>query len=368
MRASLLVWITFLSVGMLWAQKGGGGTPPPATPLPGNAPNADPSKNVFGLPQVTATTLSGRVTMEDGTPPPGRVILERFCADGTAYAEAATDGKGRFGADLSARYHPSQDGTNGRINDRNPLVGCKLRAVLGGYTSDAIDLGRLQLATSNEIGKIVLHKTAGIAGASISETTQSAPKEARKNYDKAHDLLAKGKPDEGQKSLEKAVAAYPEFAAAWYDLGALYLRKDSLADARNAFKSSMAADAHFVPPVEGLAMVAVREDKWEEVLQLTSEVIRLDPVDFAAAYFFHGMASYRKRDFDAAAKSTREAIKLDRLHEFPQAQYQLGLILMMKGDLPGAGEQFRAYLAANPNGDDAAGARRQLETLTSRAR
>jgi len=358
MKASLRLLLWAFSGSLLVAQRAVAPTPPlqPQT--------ADPSRNVFALPQVSATTLSGRVTMEDNVAPPGQVLIERFCSDGTVIAIAATDAKGRFGADLSKSYNELENRVAGRPNEQNPLVGCKIRGVLGGYSSDEIDLGKFRLAASNEVGTLVLHKRGGGAGTSVSETTQGAPKEARKNYEKARELLSKkDRAEDAQKNLAKAVALYPQFAAAWNDLGDLYAEKGALAEARNAYRSAIGADARFVPPLDGLASVAAREEKWDEVIQLTSEAIRLDPMDFPRAYFLNGMAKYRARDFDAAEKSTREAIKTDVLRQYPQAQFQLGLILMMKKDIAGAAEQMRAFLAANPNSDDAPLARRQLADL-----
>src|SRR5271165_807751 len=305
MKSTFAVLLCMLCAGVSVAQK--------QTPAP-QVPTTDASRSVFGLPSVTATTLTGKVTMEDGSAPPGPVVVQRFCADGTVFAEASTDQKGRFSADLSARYH---EGVTGRTSALNPLTGCKLRAVLGGYSSDEFDLSRSKLATSNEVGKIVLHKREGAAGVAVSETTQGAPKEARKNFDKGRELeLQRGRLDDAQKSLEKAVAIYPQFAAAWNELGTLYGQLGKLTEARNAYRSAIAADARFVPPIDGLAYVAGLENKWDEVAQLTGDVIRLDPVDYPRSYFLNGMAKYHNRDFDGAEKSTREAIKLDRVHEF----------------------------------------------------
>jgi Flp pilus assembly protein TadD len=327
-----------------------------------SVPTTDASRSVFGLPSGPQTTLTGKVTMEDGSAPPGPVLIQRFCADGTVLALAATDLKGRYSTDLSAHYG---EGVGGRSTGINPLVGCKLRAVLGGYSSDEVDLAKAKLASSNDMGKLVLHKhEGGGGGVAISETTQAAPKDARKNYDKGRELeLEKGRMDDAQKSLEKAVAIYPQFAAAWNELGTLFARKNMLTEARNAYRSSIAADARYVPPMDGLAYVAGLENKWEEVAQLTGDVIRLDPSDFPRSYFLNGMAKYRASDFDGAEKSTREAIRLDGLHEFPQAQFQLALILIIKKDKPGAAEQLRSYIASNPKGGDLPAAQKELATL-----
>jgi Tfp pilus assembly protein PilF len=353
MKPVFVVLIGCFLTNLSLAQKG-------QSPAP-QLPSTDPSRNVFGMPQVTATTLTGKVMMEDGTAPPGPVVIQRFCADGTVVSETVTDQKGRFSADLSARYH---EGVSGRASQLNPLAGCKIRGVLGGYSSDEIDLAKSKLASGNDVGKMVLHKREGSAGVAVSETTQGAPKDARKSYDKGRELLLqKGRLDDAQKSFEKAVALYPQFAAAWNELGTLYAQKGMPAEARNAYRSAIGADARFVPPIDGLAFVSAQESKWDEVTQLTGDVIRLDPVDYPRSYFLNGMAKYRARDFDGAEKSTREAIKVDGLHEFPQAQFQLALILIMKRDNAAAAEQLRAYIAAYPKGGDVPAAQKELAAL-----
>lgn len=355
MKSTFAVLLCSFCAGVTFAQR-----QPAQTPAP-SVPTTDASRSVFGLPGVNATTLTGKVTMEDGSAPPAPVVIQRFCADGTIFAEATTDQKGRFSADLSSRYH---EGVSGRSGALNPLANCKLRGVLGGYSSDEFDLSKSKLASSNDVGKIVLHKREGAAGVAVSETTQGAPKEARKNFDKGRALeLERGRLDDAQKSLEKAVAIYPQFAAAWNELGTIYGQKGMLTDARNAYRSAIAADARYVPPIDGLAYVAGLENKWEEVAQLTNDVIRLDPLDYPRSYFLNGMAKYRARDVAGAEKSTREAIRLDGAHEFPQAQFQLALILIMKRDPAGAAEQFRAYIAANPKGGDLIAAQQQLAAL-----
>jgi Tfp pilus assembly protein PilF len=176
-------------------------------------------------------------------------------------------------------------------------------------------------------------------------------------------MLQKGRMEDAQKSLEKAVAIYPQFAAAWNELGTLFGQKNMLPEARKAYQSAIAADPRYVPPMDGLAYVAGLENKWDEVTKLTDDVIRLDPVGYPRSYFLNGMAKYRASDFNGAEKSTREAIKLDGLHEYSQAHFQLALILIMKKDKPGAAEQLRAYIAANPKAGDVPEAQKQLATL-----
>jgi len=59
----------------------------------------------------------------------------------------------------------------------------------------------------------------------ISATTALAPEAARKALEKGQEQQQKGKLDDAQKSLEKAVAMYPSSAAAWFELGRVQLQK-----------------------------------------------------------------------------------------------------------------------------------------------
>ena len=101
--------------------------------------------------------LSGKVLMDDGTPPPESVIIERGC-NGVARPEGYTDSKGRFSFQLGQNSAMMPDastgsdigmagreglgggvggpggfgGMNRGISERD-LVGCVIRAELLGF-------------------------------------------------------------------------------------------------------------------------------------------------------------------------------------------------------------------------------------------
>src|SRR5260370_42252448 len=95
------------------------------------------------------------------------------------------------------------------------LTGCELRASLAGFKSDVVNLGNRRMFDNPDVGTIVLRRRANVEGTTVSMTTLQAPKDARKAYDKARDALRKGKTADALSEFEKAVAAYPHFAAAW---------------------------------------------------------------------------------------------------------------------------------------------------------
>ena len=135
-------------------------TPPPTTTNPTN----DRTQNPFDL-QNRPIFLSGKVVMDDGTPPPEPVVIERVC-NSVVRGEAYTDSKGRFSFQLGQNTAMIQEASSGSALDsgtglgdpgrplqtgrssndqrmptrNNDLIGCEIRASLPGFRSDLVNL------------------------------------------------------------------------------------------------------------------------------------------------------------------------------------------------------------------------------------
>jgi tetratricopeptide (TPR) repeat protein len=341
--------------------------------------------------------LSGKVVLEDGTPPPESVVIERVC-NGTPRPEAYTDSKGRFSFQLGQNQHVFADASVGNSSDpldqqggfggggRNPgsggfggmgpaggrqiserdLMGCDLRASLPGYRSEVVSLAGRRAMDNPDVGTIILRRLAGVEGFSTSMTTLQAPKDAKKAYDKGRDLAKKKKMDDAQKEFEKAVSLYPNYAVAWFALGELRRMGNKNDEARQAYEKAIEADRKFVNPYMPLAQLAAGENKWQDVADISARLLKLNPIEYPMAYFFHSVASYNMQKFDAAEKSAREAVKLDTQHRIPKAQHLLGVLLAMRDDYSGAVENIRGYLQFAPGALDADQARQQLADFEKR--
>ena len=242
-------------------------------------------------------------------------------------------------------------------------MGCELRASLPGFRSDTVVLTSRRLFDNPEVGTIVLHRLGNVEGTTISFTSMRAPKEARKAYDKARQSLNKRKWAAAQKELEKAVQIYPEYATAWFELGRTYEAQENFQQARDAYGKALAADGKFVNPYVHIAGLAARDGNWQEVVETTDRLLRLNPFDFPGAYFYNSVANYNLRNLDAAEKSAREALKLDGQHRFPKIDRILGVILAQKNDLQGAARHMRNYLQLDPKAGDAELVKKQLAEI-----
>ena len=380
---------------------GGGGMQQPTMPSPGQGtqqpgqgrnpfPTQDPNQQQQQrMPEMQrAIFLSGRVMLDDGTPPPEPVTIERVC-NGNPRPEGYTDSKGRFSfelgrntsmiADASTNMNgdgfgggiPGQPqrggfgggGFGGNANIEQQVMGCELRASLPGFRSDLINLTGRRVMDNPDVGTIVLHRLANVEGFTFSATSGLAPKDARKAFEKSRDLIKKKKLPEAQKELEKATSLYPKYAAAWHDLGRVYEAQNQVEPARKAFQSSIDADAKYVSPYLNLAGIFAKEGNWEKTAELTAKAVKLNPFEYPTMYFYNAVANLNLQKLDEAEKSAREARKLDAKNRIPKIDHVLGIVLAQKRDLPGAKDSLTAYLKASPTAGDAETVKKQLEQI-----
>jgi Tfp pilus assembly protein PilF len=329
--------------------------------------------------------LSGRVMLEDSSPPPGPVRIYLDC-DGQRKPAGYTSTKGTFSVDLNDRHNAafadasiggSPDalgqrqsgfgsmGTNmstrsdglGRVN----LFGCQLIAELGGYQMEPIQLGSRSVFDNPDVGTMILHRLDGVEGTSISVTSLTAPKKAKKAYDKAFKEMHKGKPNLGKasKELETAVSLHAEYASAWDLLGRVRLQEDNPEEALAAFEKAVEADAKFLDPYPALASLALSQERWEDGLQLSTQLLRLNP-HATLGYYYSAIANLRLGHLEASKKSVLELKEKGADKKFPQSHQILGMIHAQQGLYEQAAVSFRDFLTIEPDGPAAQHIQRQI--------
>jgi tetratricopeptide (TPR) repeat protein len=373
----------------LFAQGGrlgaGMGSSLPGNPTTSTRPGmpTQPGQPDVSTPDIRPVLLMGKVVMEDGTPPPESVPIQLSCR-ATLRSVGYTDPKGGFAVDLNDRKNAatfadaSEDpnsfgGSSGRPNSAlNPggngnsgitgraLMGCDLRATLAGFRSDVVQLDARHGPENPEVGTIVLRRLANVEGLTISVTSALAPKDAKKAFEKAQGFERQQKWEDAGREFRKAVGIYPKYAVAWYQLGLVQEQEKDPEAARESYAQALAADGKFVSPYQALAVLASQEQKWQDVVDETGRLLRLNPVDFPQAWLFNAFGNFYLKNMDAAEKSAREGISHDAAHHYPDLSHVLGVVLAMKRDYAGAVDQLRDYLHYAPNAVDTPEVERQL--------
>nr|MDP9114355.1 tetratricopeptide repeat protein [Acidobacteriota bacterium] len=304
----------------------------PSTPFPGDSTS----------PQIIF--ISGTVVLSDGLPLPDRVKIQRVCG-GPPRIETYTDKKGRFsfqvgqnievqdassqpsfsgpGSPLGNRSNIGGSSGRGSFNERE-LWGCDLTAELPGFRSDRVPLSNIHYMDNPDIGTIFLHRLGKVDGLTISVVSALAPKDARKAYEKGQAAAAKRNGDEAQKDFEKALEIYPKYSVAWFDLGRLQEENGHLDLARKDYEQAIAIEPKYIQPFERLSWLAVRESKWQELVDRTDQWLRLDPLNSADVYYLSSLGNLQTQHIDIAEKNAREAIRLDPDRKNMRSRYLLG--------------------------------------------
>lgn len=338
------------------------------------------------LPDTTPRSLfmSGNVMVDDGTPLTDPAAIQSTCK-GRVHVEAFTDTKGRFNFEIKSLNQngaaadqatdslqtlvgqaPTETGRGGpnpgRLRDY--WRDCRLQAVLPGFTSGAVELAeKLSDFGITNVGTIVLHRLGQVEGFTISATTAQAPSKAKKEYDKGRELAKKQKWDAALENFQKAVELYPSYAIAWFEMGRVQVQKGEPVAARQSFRRAMAADSKFASPYQELAQLAARERQWQETVDVTNELLKLNPVSFPHDWLLNALGNFHLQNLDAAEKSAARGLDVDTQHQVPRLEYLLGLILAQKQDYANALEHIRNYLRLSPHAADAETAQEQAEEL-----
>jgi Tfp pilus assembly protein PilF len=356
----ILVAIAALSQGAL-AQRGG--APPPGSSGSPSRSTTAPPPSIPANRQSQPIFISGKVLLEGGGTLPEPVAIERSC-NGVIRREGYSDSKGQFSFQIGlnnafqdaseggARVGPLSGSSSSSTPTLSSMASCEFRAVLAGYLSSTAIMRPDGETWQFDIGTIFLKRLGDAKGSTISVTSMAAPKDAMRAYEKAQKLM-EAKPQEAEKNLNKAVQIYPQFASAWNLLGDIHRQHNQPDTARTEYMRAVAADPQFVNPLYGIALIAMQQKKWEEAIQVTEQLLKLNALAYPLSYFINAAANYNLQKYDIAEGNANKFKALDTQHSHPEVDLLLSNLLARKKDFTGAAQQIRDYLVAVPNSPDA---------------
>jgi hypothetical protein len=362
-----------------WGQKPGSGapTPPsqPSAPMPGSS---GPSVGNQQPPREMPMPLyvSGRVLMESGQPVPEPVSVGLSCGMRTVQV-VHTDTKGYFQFTLGAGPQSNIDtsasndtemgglgfpGMNSPFGSTaNNMMGCELEVSLGGYQPVTKTITNPPDIQGIDAGTLLLRRREGVKGSSISVTSLQVPDGARKEFDKGQKDEHSNHLASAQQHMEKAVAIYDKYAAAWNELGKIEATNHDADKARKDFEKAIAVDGEYIPPYVSLAALELQASQYDSASETAGKILALDPsIGFAS--FIQAAADFKLDRLDDAEKSAKEA-ENEPHQAIPQVHILLAQIFAQKQDYANAATQLRAYLKESPKGTFVAEAKKNLEEM-----
>jgi Tfp pilus assembly protein PilF len=308
--------------------------------------------------------LLGKLAVE-GEPLPWEPLLVTVTCAGKIVYTTQTDAKGNFGiVSVTLPGALGKQGDSQRQMETH-FEGCLVQGAIPGFRSTTVTLTRRNLRDDPDIGTITLSRIGRDSATTLSHTTETAPANAIKFFEKARAEMLDHNADGAERDLKKAVQTDPKFAEAWLQLGKLQETSDQQA-ARDSFSKALAADPVFVLPYEQLAALAAQSSNWHEVLENTNHMAQLYPEGTAESWYLNAMANYQMGKPDGAEASALKSLALDPRHSVLNTEQLLAVLLARKGDFAGALDRLRSSLKYVPPGPNADLLKQQIAQLERR--
>ncbi len=305
--------------------------------------------------------LLGKLALE-GEPLPWEPMLVSVDCKGTTVNTTQADLRGQFVIAFADTHGVERIPADAQRQMETKYEGCQVRASLAGFRSSAVTITVRNLRDEPDLGTITLFPEGRSSGTELSSTTQDAPANAMKAFEKARAEWLNQNAGGALGNLKKAVAIYPGFAEAWLQLGKLQEASDPQG-ARDSFSKALAADPKFVLPYEQLAVLSAQAGNWQETEDNTSKALQLDPAGTPQLWYYDALAKFQLGKTEEAKVSAVKSLAIDPRHTVLGTEQLLAVIMARKADYAGALQHLRNCLTYFPAGAQSDLVKQQIAQL-----
>ena len=147
-------------------------------------------------------------------------------------------------------------------------------------------------------------------------------------------------------SFQQVVAAHPDNAEGYYNLGTLNLRGNNFPAARRYLEQTLKLKPNYPEAWNNLGMMAAQQGHADEAITNFQQSLQLRP-GYATALLNLGNVYRRQRNFPAAESSLTRALALQP--DDPEANYSLGLLFAQQNQLQTAEQLLQKAAALRPD-------------------
>jgi Flp pilus assembly protein TadD/peroxiredoxin len=163
-------------------------------------------------------------------------------------------------------------------------------------------------------------------------------------------LFQRGYLEQAAASFQQVIAAKPNEPEAYYNLGTLYLRKNSFAEARQYLEQTVKLRPNYPEAWNNLGMIAAQQGQAGDAIRNFQQSLLLRP-DYAIALLNLGNVYRRQGNFADAEKPLKRALELEP--ENPEVNYNLGMLYALQEQLPLASQYLERAVSLRPDYPDA---------------
>ena len=189
------------------------------------------------------------------------------------------------------------------------------------------------------------------SNAVVNAALANVPKPALEQFNKAGEAIQKKDLKLAAEKFNEAIRLYPQFAEAYAQLGALYLKTGELSKAEEALQKSLQLNEKNPAAQLNYGIVLLNQRKMFEAEKQLEKAVLADE-NAIAPHIYLGIALLGLEYPDYAEKEFLKAINLKDDEKSAQAHRYLGGIYWKKGSYKLAVEHLEKYLKAVPNASD----------------
>lgn len=152
--------------------------------------------------------------------------------------------------------------------------------------------------------------------------------------------------DEAISYFEYALRNTPEFAAAYYDLGAIFLQKKMPEEARRNFLRALEIRPGYADCLNNLGLLSAQEGKTDEAVRYFQEAVRRNP-DYTLALVNLGILYRREERLDDARDTLEQGLRVKG--DDPDLNYNLGMVFAQQNDQEKAQDHLEKALKSRPD-------------------
>jgi Tfp pilus assembly protein PilF len=286
--------------------------------------------------------IQGKVIMPDGTP--AKQVKVTYNSTSAASGSSETNDEGIF-----------------RINNipsGNYTVTVKIEGLPASNENFTISREGSQGQAYNVV--IYMRVEGQKKGAPVNPMLKDVPKEAVGKFEKAMEKASD--PKGALLLLDEAIAAYPQFALAYYEKGLLYQKQNDLDNALTSFGKAIEIKPDFIEAKMNYGQTLLAMGSYELALQVFQDVIK-QKNDIPAAYSSIGVALAGMNKLDMAEKAFKYALAMKGGENLAAPHRYLGRIYMQNNRNAEAIAEFEKYLQLLPKAADAEKVKADIETL-----
>jgi tetratricopeptide (TPR) repeat protein len=245
----------------------------------------------------------------------------------------------------------------------------RYRMVVSGHGFAGIESNEIQITSlDSQPIEINIPQAKGNGDSTLQSTAISVsdlkiPKRAAKEFDKASHEMDAQQWKAAEASLEHAIAIYPQYAAAYNNLGVVYARSGDRAKEAEALQHALTIDSHYVPAYVNLGRMNIAENKFAEAESELKAAAAFDPENGNVLVMLT-FTEYMNQHFDDVIKNCNKVHALNNVpHAF--AHWSAAFALEQKHQIAEAGQEFSTFVKEEPTGHRADDARKELANIAN---